>query len=88
MDLDLAKQVRKQAQLKGLMLQEIANKLGIAASNLSMMLHGNPTIGTLQKIADVIGCDVKDFFCDDDCYIVCPHCGEKIRLYTKKDSEN
>lgn len=83
MDLDLAKQVRKQAQLKGLMLQEIANKLGIAASNLSMMLHGNPTIGTLQKIADVIGCDVKDFFCDDDCYIVCPHCGDKISITTK-----
>jgi transcriptional regulator with XRE-family HTH domain len=83
MALDLAKQVRKQAQLKGLMLQEIANKLGIAASNLSMMLHGNPTIGTLQKIADVIGCDVKDFFCDDDCYIICPHCGDKISITTK-----
>lgn len=83
MDLDLAKQVRKQAQLKGLMLQEIANKMGIAASNLSMMLHGNPTIGTLQKIADVIGCDVKDFFCDDDCYIICPHCGDKISITTK-----
>ena len=88
MALDLAKQVRKQAQLKGLMLQEIANKLGIAASNLSMMLHGNPTIGTLQKIADVIGCDVKDFFNDDDCYIICPHCGKQLNIKVEITNEN
>lgn len=81
--MDIAKQVRKQATQHGMMLQDIAEKLNMSAQNLSYRLNGNPTISTLQKIADVIGCDVKDFFCDDESYIICPHCGDKISIIAK-----
>ena len=83
MAFDLAKQVRKQAQLKGLMLQDVAKKLCITTPVFSSQINGNPTITTLIRIADAIGCDVKDFFCDDDSYIICPHCGDKISITTK-----
>ena len=53
---------------------------------LAQNLSRNPTVGTLQKIADVIGCKVGDFFVDDmdikdDANtITCPHCGGKIHF--------
>ena len=53
---------------------------------LAQNLSRNPTVGTLQKIADVIGCKVGDFFIDDmdikedENTIICPHCGKKIKI--------
>ena len=39
--------------------------MGITRVTLAQNLSRNPTVGTLQKIADVIGCKVGDFFVDD-----------------------
>ena len=36
-------------------------KMGITRVTLAQNLSRNPTVGTLQKIADVIGCKVGDF---------------------------
>ena len=82
--MDIAKQIKQQAKQHGLTTQMLADKLGIARQVLSSQINGNPTITTLGKIADAIGCDVKDFFTGDDdnsrdrIIIICPHCGEKL----------
>lgn len=61
-------------------------KMGITRVTLAQNLSRNPTVGTLQKIADVIGCKVGDFFIDDmdikenENTIICPHCGKKIKI--------
>lgn len=48
---------------------------------LSMAINGNPTIKTLQGIANVIGCTVGDFFADElDGVICCPHCGKRFKV--------
>ena len=66
--------------------------MGITRVTLAQNLSRNPTVGTLQKIADVIGCKVGDFFVDDmdikdDANtITCPHCGGKIHLMEKRMS--
>ena len=71
---------------KGFTMESVAKKMGITRVTLAQNLSRNPTVGTLQKIADVIGCKGGDFFVDDmdikdDANtITCPHCGGKIHF--------
>ena len=53
---------------------------------MSQSINNNPTIDTLQKIANVIGCKVGDFFADElDNAIRCPNCGAKLELKQKEN---
>ncbi|MCD8042143.1 MAG: helix-turn-helix transcriptional regulator [Tannerellaceae bacterium] len=47
---------------KGLTLKDLATKLGITNVGLSQQLNGNPTIGTLEKIADALDVHICDLF--------------------------
>ena len=64
--------------------KEWANVNGSTTSQsaLSQSINNNPTIATLQKIANVIGCSVSDFFQDEvsSTYVVCPCCGKRIKI--------
>ncbi|MDR1582913.1 MAG: helix-turn-helix transcriptional regulator [Prevotellaceae bacterium] len=73
--------VKEVCKEKGLTLVDVATKMGIAQSNLSGMLNGNPTIGTLGKVADVLGVPISDLFeqpASD--VIICPKCGTKFKM--------
>ena len=52
--------VKEIAKQKGLTLAKVAAMLEIHPVNLSTTLNGNPTIATLEKIANVLGVDVTD----------------------------
>lgn len=56
----------------------------ITKGALSKSINNNPTIATLQGIADVIGCKVGDFFRDEinrqSPTIICPNCGKEITI--------
>ena len=71
---------------KGFTQNEVAEKLGITKSSLSQSVHNeNTSVKMMQKIADVIGCKVGDFFRDEldlpeSPSIVCPHCGARINI--------
>lgn len=47
---------------KGITLKELAGELGITNVGLSQQLNGNPTIGTLQKIAFALGVELWELF--------------------------
>ena len=47
---------------KGLLMEELANKLGVARVNLTKTINGNPTIGTLEKIAEALDVPFLDLF--------------------------
>lgn len=51
---------------KNITQTELAEKLGITQVALSKTLNGNPTVETLQKIADALGVHVSDLFTPDD----------------------
>ena len=55
---------------KGYTIEQVAKKMGVTRVTLSQNLSRNPTIKTLQKIADVIGCKVGDFFIEPDWQIL------------------
>ena len=68
---------------KGLTMEGVAERMGINRVTLSQMLSGNPTMSTLQRIADALGCKVGEFFLDEleeKNFIVCPNCGARFEL--------
>lgn len=74
---------------KGWTQEAVAKKLGRSRITLAQNLARNPTINTLQRIADVIGCNVGEFFKDEmpqgnQDTIICPHCGKTIHIKTEK----
>jgi len=58
MDLKI-KEICKQ---KGLTLQQVAEAMGVNRVSLSNSINGNPTIGTLEKVAAALGVEVTDLF--------------------------
>lgn len=69
---------------RGYTLEQVASKIGINRVTLSQNLSGNPSLTTLRKIADTIGCNVGEFFRDELEEIAsnckCPHCGKTINI--------
>ena len=60
---------------------ESKNGKPITKGALSQSINKNPTVETIQRIANVIGCNVGDFFADElENVIICPYCGGKIHF--------
>lgn len=73
--------IKKVIKAKGLTLKEVADRMGITTAGLSQHLKGNPSVQTLQRIADAIGCEVGDFFtASANPAFECPHCHKKIYI--------
>lgn len=75
---------------KGFTIEQVAKEMGISRVTFTQNLSRNPTMRTLQRIADVLGCKVGDFFKDEivpsvpqSLAIICPHCGKPIELEIK-----
>ena len=84
--MDVKSVIRK----KGYTFEPVAVKMGITRITFTQNLGRNPTINSLQRVADAIGCKVGDFFVDEvsedegSNTIVCPKCGAKFGLVEKE----
>ena len=58
---DLSKVIKEH----GFTIQQVADSIGLQRSSLANTIGGNPTVETMRKIADAIGCDIADFFADE-----------------------
>lgn len=56
--------IRAIIKKKGFTQQDIADKLGLSKSSLSQMLD-RPIPSRFQALADVLGCNIADFFLDE-----------------------
>ena len=57
--------------------------MGINRVNLSNMVNGNPTVETLNKIADALGVAVTELFEQPKtgtASLSCPHCGKNVNI--------
>ena len=82
MQIDIKKTIKK----SGLNLKDVAETLGMTREGLYYHIkRGNSVeVSTLERIAQVIGCKVDDFFYTDEgeqeSSFHCPHCGGKITI--------
>lgn len=80
--------IKKHIKNKGFTISKVAELMGVKQPALSKMLDGNPTINKLQEIADIIGVSLSELVADEasekETYIICPHCGERIKLSVEK----
>ena len=75
---------------KGYTIEQVALKIGVSRVSLTQSLSKNPTVNTLQRVADAIGCRVVDFFADEveptnsTHAFHCPKCGAELDLVLKE----
>lgn len=58
----------------------------VKQSSMSRIVNSaNPTVETLQRLADAMGVNICIFFSDDQhgASITCPHCGKPIEISVK-----
>ena len=79
----------------GITQMELADRLGINRVSVSRLLSEKNDIrlSTIEKIAKAIGCNISELVFTDseretpierETYIICPHCGEKIKISVSK----
>ncbi|MDR1883739.1 MAG: helix-turn-helix transcriptional regulator [Prevotella sp.] len=54
--------IKKVLKDRGMSVQDLAAKMGITRIALSYQINGNPTLETLNKIAEHIGVDISELF--------------------------
>lgn len=82
--MNLQRNIKRILKERDLTQRDIAERLGVSASSLSMTLSNNPTVTTLEQIATAIGCGIADFFTEEkkeeESGTVCPRCGARLRI--------
>lgn len=64
---------------KGISIAELGRMIGTSKSNIHTILtNGNPTIETLDKIANALGVSIMDLLEENKEVFTCPHCGQPI----------
>lgn len=74
-------QIKEIVKRKGITITQLADMMGIKQESLSRTINGNPTIDTLQKIADALEVHLVELFqqpTNDS--LSCPKCGTRLRL--------
>lgn len=73
--------VKEICKAKSIKIKDLCAKLNISDVALRKSLDNNPTIGTLEKIANALGVELIELFAiPTDAKIVCPHCGKTINI--------
>ena len=72
--------IKEVCRRKGLMMKDLAEKLGMTEVGLSKSLNGNPTVSRLEEIAIVLDVDFMELFVREDGTITCPYCGKKFKM--------
>lgn len=61
-DMKISKTIKEH----GFTIQQVADAIGLQRSSLANTIGGNPTVETLRKIAEAIGCNITEFFSDEE----------------------
>ena len=73
----------KIAKEKGLTMADVAKRMNMSQSGLSMALNRNLTLDVLNRIADALEVEIPDLFerkKEEENTIICPKCGSKFKL--------
>lgn len=59
---------------------DLADKLGISQGAMSLSINGNPTVSTLEKIAEALNVPITELFESNSVSATCPHCGKPLKI--------
>ena len=62
MENNISKAVRFQCRKQGITMRQLADKMQIAPESLSRAINGNPTLNTIQSIAQNLNVEVSSLF--------------------------
>lgn len=62
MENNISKAVRLQCRKQGITMRQLAEKMQIAPESLSRAINGNPTLSTIQSIAQNLNVEVSSLF--------------------------
>lgn len=54
--------IKNLLKLKGMTMQQMADKMGINRVNLSSSINGNPTLQRLNEVAEILEVNVSELF--------------------------
>nr|CDL65840.1 unnamed protein product [uncultured bacterium] len=75
--------IKELCKEKGVLFKDLAQIVGVSDIGLRQSLKGNPTIGTLEKIAHALSVPMSELFEQpkkEALNLTCPHCGKEITL--------
>lgn len=78
--------VKEILKAKGMTAKELAKLLNVSEGSLSLTIKdgANPSMQTLEKIANALGVPVSELFeAPKEGVITCPHCGKQITIEAK-----
>lgn len=64
----MALNIKAAIEMRGKSMTWVARKMGVTLPTLSEMVSGNPTVSTLQRIADTLRCDIAELFDRPACW--------------------
>ncbi len=75
--------IKEAIKEKGLTVAVVAQRMGVDSPALSRVIHGNPTIEMLERVAAAIGIHVTELFDKPTVSggFVCPKCGAHLKVY-------
>lgn len=66
---------------RGITQKDLAAQIGMTPVGLAKAANGNPTVDTLEKVADALGVPVTELFVPAPTDTIrCPHCGGAIKI--------
>ena len=68
---------------KGLLQKELAEKVGVTDIVLRASLKGNPTVGTLEKVANALNVEVWELFTESPGKAKFPASSRRKGLFTR-----
>lgn len=72
--------IKEIIKVKGMSMQDFADKMGITRDTLTRTINGNPTVDTLNRYAEALEVPITDLFVQESNTITCPKCGTKYKM--------
>ena len=77
--------IKEAIKENGLMVAQVAHRMGITSPALSRVINGNPTVEMLERVAKAIGIPASSLLDKPSAgNITCPACGADIKLAAEK----
>lgn len=86
--MDIKENIKRVIKMHGWTSVRVAEARGVTKVTFAQTIARNPTVNTLQEIADIIGADISEFFTTPQNRgeekaqntIICPCCGSKLQI--------